>query len=422
MSAPLTLVAGRLGGAAVVGIALASAAPWRPAVLAEPLIVLGVGLFLLVFATVYAAMARRLPSAGALYTFAARGLGRPFGLSAAWLALTAYTVVQLGLYAVAGVAVAPLIDGPWWMAAGVAWAVVTLSGILRVEITAAVLALLVIGLLGLTVRYPGADWFTGLGPPALTDIPRPELGLALLTAALAFAGFETAAAYGEDLRRSAAPVAYPVLVVLVVVLAPPRVALPAWGVAAGALAGVVALHHTIVRYLVALGRERVFPRGLARLRLASLTQSVVAGLTLGACVLFDVDLSAGFITAGGLGVLVLLLGTSLAALLFLNRHPAGEGVWRRLLAPGVATVGFGTLGWLGYEHHRPLLIAGAVPVLVGLVHAGVLRQAGPVVYAGIGLGGRAIVVVPDPSTEPVVLPHPRVPGAHRPERVDRSLT
>ena len=90
------------------------------------------------------------------------------------------------------------------------------------------------------------------------------------------------------------------------------------------------------RYLFALGREQVCPRVLGRAarrtsapRAASLTQSVITGLALGAAVLAGVDAPggspAGLTALGGLGVLVLLLATSLAALLHLNRVPGGEG-------------------------------------------------------------------------------------------------
>jgi hypothetical protein len=41
-----------------------------------------------------------------------------------------------------------------------------------------------------------------------------------------------------------------------------------------------------------------------------------------------------------------------------------------------------------------------------------LRGARPVVYAGIGLGGTAVVVSPN-------VPQQRTPGAHRPERTHR---
>ena len=125
--------------------------------------------------------------------------------------------------------------------------------------------------------------------------------------------------------------------------------------------------------------------------------------------------------------MLLLTVTSLAALLFLNRNPNGEGLWQRLCAPVLATVGLGLLCWLAARDLPALLgvpvgrvwigpvVAGAA-VLAGAGHGLALRRRAPVVYAGLGLGGAAVVVTP---TLPV-LPHQRRPGAHRPERVNRE--
>jgi amino acid transporter len=208
----------------------------------------------------------------------------------------------------------------------------------------------------------------------------------------------------------------------------------------GMVAAMVALHHTIARYMFALGRDRVLPMRLGETaprtlapRAASLTQSLVVGLVIGGCAYLDLDpqthLARQLVVAGGIGVLVLLIAVSLAALLFLNRAPDGESAWRRFVAPGVATVAFGTLGYLAFIDFAELLgvrdgdpltwivlaAFGAV-VLFGLFYALILRTIRPIVYAGIGLGGTAVVVSPVPP------PTTRQPGAHRPERINRELT
>jgi hypothetical protein len=189
----------------------------------------------------------------------------------------------------------------------------------------------------------------------------------------------------------------------------------------GLLAATIALHQVIVRYLQALGRERVLP-----VTLAPFAQTVVAGAVLGGCAYAGVAPGRGLGVAGGLGILVLLTATALAALLFLNRNPNGDGVWCRLCAPVLSTVGLGVLCYLavldlpallGVPVHRVWLgpaVAGAA-VLAGAGYGIALRRLAPVVYAGIGLGGAAVVV--SPAATPV--PRPRNPGAHRPERVER---
>lgn len=519
MTPPRPPAAGRLGGAPVVLLALGVTVP--PAVVAgaRPLIFLGLGLLLLTFAAGYVTMARRMPHPAPLYCFVARGLGRPFGLGAAGLALLSYTTLQLALYGAVGAAAAPLLAGwfgitvSWWVVALCCWAVVAGCGLLRVSVAAWLVAVLVLAEIVVIIGYgaanvldPAGDGITwaALSPASLADLPRPVLGLLLVGGALAFVGFETTAAFSDQPRHPhrAAYLCVAAIAVLTaavgwaisvaagpgqlapadsggivpagpggIVSADPGQFLPggpggivpadpgqvvAWGGArgpelmfdlaaerlapwavtlgramlvVGLLAAMIALHLVITRYLSALGRERVLPPALGRGAAASLTQTVVLGAVLGACAYADVGLGRGVGVAGGLGILALLPVTSLAALLFLNRNPGGAGVWGRFLAPALSTVGLGVLGYLAARDLPALLgvpvgrvwvwpaAAGAV-VLLGIGYGLVLRRAAPVIYAGVGLGGVAVVV--SPVSLPI--PQPRNPGAHRPERINREVS
>jgi hypothetical protein len=155
---------------------------------------------------------------------------------------------------------------------------------------------------------------------------------------------------------------------------------------------------------------------------------VIGAVAIGAAYLSGVDapgvLARRLAAWGGLGVLILLLATSLSALLHLNRVPNGEGTWARFVAPILSTVSLGTLCYLAFRNLPALLsvrtadnliwiVPGALGAvaLVGVLHAWMLRGTRPAVYAGIGQGGVPIVVTPH-------IPRPRGPGAHRPERVD----
>ncbi|OJF14034.1 APC family permease [Couchioplanes caeruleus] len=476
---PPPVAARRLGGASVACFALAAATPLTvvtavvPGAYADsglpglPLLFAAVGIVLLLFMVGCTGMIRRLPGPGALYSFVARGLGRPAGVGAAWLALLSYNALQVGLYGVVGAAVAPLVGAPWWTVAAACWCVVALCGmLLRPSSTARLLAVPVCGGIVLIAGYAGANLlepgvggvaWAALHPGQLGEVSRPVLGLLLVVAAFTFVGFETTVAYAEDVRRprsATARAAVGSVLILTLLYAtaswamaaatgPGRIGAaaaargpelafdlaatrtPSWAVplgrvlvVAGLLAAMLALHHTVVRYLVALGRDRVLSAGLAAWRPASLTQSLTAGLIIGGCVLFDrpvVALGNRLAVGGGLGVLLLLAVTSLAALVFLNRHPDGEGIWRRFVAPGVSTVLLGALAYLAYLSFPELILAAAGTALLGALYGLVLRFARPVVYAGIGLGGAAVVVAP----AAVAVPRPRSPGAHRPERVNR---
>jgi amino acid transporter len=441
---------------------------------------------LAVFSVGYVAMACRSPHAAALSTFIARGLGRPAGVGSAWIALLSYNAVQISLYGLVGAAAEPMlrswfgIESPWWTVALACWLVVAVCGLARVEVVGGFLAVLVIaevavltGFAAADLFHPGAPGITAFRVTALTGGDRPVLGLLLVTAALAFIGFETFATYGEELRRprrALSRAAYGVVAVTTLLLvlaawtssiaAGPDAVTPAaaargpelifdlaaarlapWGVTlgrvlllTGLLAGLIALHHTIARYLFALGRERLVPSWLGRTsarsqapQAASLAQSVLAAVVLSLCGYFRLGPETGLFhrlgVGGAVGVLVLLLGASLAALLFLNRHPGRENLWCRFVAPALATVALGTLAVLAYRNLPALLgvaphdaLVRTVPVVfgaelvLGMLYAVVLRGARPVVYAGIGLGGTAVVVSPR-------VPLPRAPGAHRPGRV-----
>jgi amino acid transporter len=455
-----------------------------------PLVFLAVGLVLALFSIGYVAMARRAPNAGALYAVIARGLGRPAGLGSAWIALLSYNAIQISLYGLVGAAAAPLlrvwfgVSTPWWTVAGACWLVVAACGLIRVEIVGALLTLVMTAEIAVLAGYGAANLLkpvggpigtAGLDPAPLAGADRPVLGLLVVAAALGFIGFETTAVYGEEARgprRALAHAAYWVVAVTTLLYAvaawatsvavgPDRVVgssglrgtelifelagdrLAPWAVMlgralllTGLVAALVSLHHTIARYMFAMGRERVLPGFLGRTslrtsgpRAASLTQSLIAALVLAGCHAFDLDPStrvfARLSVGGASGVLVLLLLASVAALLFLNRNPNGESVWRRFVAPALASVGLGALVYLAFVNLPTLLGVSAdsplvrtVPtvfaaeLILGILYAVVLRGARPVVYAGIGLGGTAVVVPPN-------IPAQRAPGAHRPERIHR---
>ena len=150
----------RLGVPAVLFFVLAGVAPLTvaagvvPAAYATtgltgiPAAFVVVAVILALFATGYVAMTRWITNSGAFYAFIARGLGRPAGVAAALVALLAYSFLQVGLYGAFGPdaasqAAAHLgVHAAWWAWALGAWAVVTVLGLLRVDITGRVLGVL----------------------------------------------------------------------------------------------------------------------------------------------------------------------------------------------------------------------------------------------------------------------------------------
>jgi hypothetical protein len=102
-------------------------------------------------------------------------------------------------------------------------------------------------------------------------------------------------------------------------------------------------------------------------------------------------------------VLCLLAATSIAVIRFFAREPQGEGAWRRLVAPALATLALLAMVWAGLANYATLLgvPAGsteawalpssfAVAAVIGVLYGIWLRSARPNIYQGIGLGADAL--------------------------------
>ena len=137
-SAPLTVVAG--------GVTSNYAVTGLPGI---PLSFLVLGAVLLVFTVGYSAMSQHVHNAGAFYAYIARGLSKPLGVGAAWVALVAYNAMQIGIYGMFGFALSSFITGltgaepAWWACALGAWVVVAALGVNKVDLSAKVLGALV---------------------------------------------------------------------------------------------------------------------------------------------------------------------------------------------------------------------------------------------------------------------------------------
>jgi amino acid transporter len=316
-SAPLTAVAGGQAASFLVtgnkGI---------------PLLFVPLGIVMAVFAVGYAAMSRHVADAGAFYTYVTRGLGRIPGVAAAFMALVAYNAMQLGIYGLFGVATAAFaadklgitLDWYWWCFLGAA--VIALLGVLRIDLNARVLAVLLILEVVVVAIFdfailadPGPQGLSGAGfdPGNATGS---ALGAALVFSVASFVGFESAAIYSEeckDPKRTVARATFIAVGVIAVFYAlsswllsnavgPDTIVSPDglvdagfttpdgaapdpttvligsgterlgafWGDAAALLfatslfAALLSFHNAVARYGFALGREGVFPRAFGR--------------------------------------------------------------------------------------------------------------------------------------------------------------
>jgi len=375
-----------------------------------------VAVILALFATGYVAMTRWITNSGAFYNaFIARGLGRPVGVAAALVALLAYSFLQVGLYGAFGPnaaseAAAHLgVHASWWAWALGAWAVVTVLGLLRVDITGKVLGVLlsaeIIVILaetagGLAHPAGGQLSFATLSPADLTSAGFGTFGVLAVVAVLGFVGFEQAPVLAEEARnaRRTIPVAtYLALGMIAVVYAGASWAMAAhagqgrvvsaaaaqgpgllFGLGGSALsqaaqwlfltslfAAALAFHNCVWRYIYALGRENVLPAALGRTggnnipKAASLAQSATGLAVITAYALAGwqpmTQLFFWLGTTGGFGILILLALTSVAVVVFFARDPRGETAWTRLIAPALAAVLLAGIIVLAVLHYGTLL-------------------------------------------------------------------
>jgi amino acid transporter len=367
------------------------------------------------FATGYMAMSRHITNAGACYAFIAAGLGRVPGTAAALVALLSYSFLQVALYgafgpAAAGQAAANLgLHAPWWAWALGAWTVITVLGLLRVDIAGKLLgALTAVEIIviaaeaasGLASPAGGHLSFATLTPSALTSAGFGTFGVLAVVAVLGFTGFEQAPVLAEEAkhpRRTIPATTYTALGMIAIVYAGSAWAMAAhvgdrhivaaataqgpgllFGLGGAALGRVaqwlfltslftamLAFHNTVWRYAFALGREGVLPGALSRTgannipKTASLAQSATGLAIIGGYALAGANPMQGLFfdlgTTGGFGVLLLLALTAIAIIAFFARDPRGETAWSRLTAPALSASLLACIAILAVMHYATLL-------------------------------------------------------------------
>ncbi|EEP74431.1 amino acid permease [Micromonospora sp. ATCC 39149] len=428
-AAPLTVVAGVVTtGYAVTGVT------------GMPLAFLVVGAVLALFSVGYVAMARRVKYAGSFYAYVSRGLGRPAGVGAAWVALLAYNALQVGLYGAIGAAATPVLERllgvapAWWVVALVAWALVAVLGLLRVDVNGMVLAVLLVAEIAVILVFDlgqlshpagGSVNLAAFSPDSLLV---PGAGALLVLAMTGFVGFESSVVFSEESKdpRRTVPMATYLSVAIIaglyalsswamtVAVGPERISARAgeqsveliFNLAAAHLgdtaltigqvlfmtsvpAAMISLHNTTARYAFALGRERVLPAAFGQTsprtgspRVASLAQSVLGlvVIVLYAVIGWDPVLQLFYYAAcgGGFGVLLLIATTSIAVMAYFARTRAQESLWRRLIAPGLAAVALVAIITVAVDNFA---------ILLGVAPDSVLRWAVPAAYPVAALVG-----------------------------------
>ncbi len=278
---------------------------------------------LTIFSIGYVAMARHITTAGAFYGFVSHGIGRPVGMAAGLLMLTAYMSMEAALVGIFSAFADSTfnsqlgIDLPWLVFAA---AMLILNAILAyfdINVAAKVLAVLLLTEISILAITAFGVLFSGGGPDGIplspinpanafsgNGVAEPVIGLGLLMAFWSWVGFESTAIYGEESRNPKKIVPRATLIAVIgigvfytfiswmtisgnglaqsvavasgddpfqLLFGPTREFIGGWAVTTfewllitGSFACGFAIHNSAARYLYALGREGILPRSLGR--------------------------------------------------------------------------------------------------------------------------------------------------------------
>ena len=364
-----------------------------------PVAFLLAGVVLLLFSVGFSFIAHRLVRAGAFYAYIAEGLGKPFGVGAAYCAVIAYSVFAFGLAVACG-----YFDGQVFEAMGlkVGWVICAVLSILltgwlnyrSMDVSSKLLGVIIVvesailAIFDISVIMAKGWAALPLASFALHHWMVPGLGVSLMTAFACFVGFESAALYGKESANPKRSI--PLATYISVLLIGGFYLFTAW-IAVGAigtentksialahggtlmldliiryegqiaadiaglllctsiLATYIAIHAAAARYIHALADEGLFPRILARFdevkkvpRGATFWLSVVTLICLGAIMSSQANpylsVIPVLIGTGTLGIIALQAMASIAILfyVFIHRHEAG---YVTLVASCLAAIG-----------------------------------------------------------------------------------
>ncbi|MRH88450.1 amino acid permease [Nocardia sp. SYP-A9097] len=406
---PGQLRSNTLGTGGIVFLVLAAVAPLTGMVVIAGLgIALGNGggmpasfliaaVVLLLFGIGYAQMSKYVSNVGGFYVYITQALGRPLGLSGAFIALAGYNCFVAGAVGTSGALTSGVLnnvfhlDLPWefWSAVSV-FAVLLLSR-RGLDVSAKVLATSLVLEVGILVIFDGAVLVqSGYSLDAFSPsvVFSGSIGLGLLFAATCFIGFEATALFSEEARdphRSIPRSTYIAVVAIGVFAALTSLALvSAIGVhdaqsialdhlSAGDLllatsqdtmgtfltqimevllvvslfAALLALHNSASRYIFALSRSGVLPRALARTtngtpRNASAAQLAFASLVTAIFAVLGLDpisfLTSSMTGFGTLAILCLQAMASVAVVVFFRRRHDRRW-WSTFVAPALGGLG-----------------------------------------------------------------------------------
>lgn len=384
-------------GAACAVIPLVFALSGNPT---APLYFIGAAAVLGVFAVGFTLMSRHVRNAGAFYSYVQAGLGKVAGAGTASLALASYVVLLIALYALLGASAAAALDQylgvevAWWLCSFAFLAIISLLGYRDIEVSAKVLGValvleaLVVLVVDLAVLLRGGNDGISAEPLNPSHLLDGAPGLGLMFAFFAFVGFEATAVFRSEAKDPERTIPRATYVAIAIIgslyaftsfamangLGADQAATAAGADPASVMQGLaqryagsfvedavilllvtsvfaccLSFHNVVSRYQFNLANGRVLPAALGEVhpthRAPSRSSVVVTGLS---ATILAVLTAAGLEPvleiytwlsgAATLGILLLMLLTSVAVVAFHQRGNGSDPLWNSVIAPILAFV------------------------------------------------------------------------------------
>jgi amino acid transporter len=345
---------------------------------------------------------------------------------------------------------------PWWLYAIVAIGIVSFVGYRHIDLSAKVLGVALVLEITIVVImdisifvHGGADGISGTSftPAAIGSGP---IGVAILFALTGFIGFEATAVFRDEARNPQKTI--PRATYLAVIIIGLFYAISCWAlveaagpshavaVAQKTLSGganmmldtanayigivlrdvmqvllvsslfacVLSFHNVVARYQFVLARKHLLPQALGRVHpknhspaTSSVVQTITAFVLVMIFALFGLDPLVGvFGSMAGVstvGMVILMLLTSIAVLVFFVRQPAtgAPRIWRTRIAPALSVLGLAGSFWLVVSNFT-LVTGGSVGVsiVLGLIPV-VALIAGLFIRSRVGDNTAAAAISPN---------------------------
>src|SRR6476620_8899077 len=391
---------GVIGGVVPLGIAAGNGAGFPATFVVSTVI-------LLFFAVGFTALTPYVEEAGAFFSYVRTALGFPAGIGIAFVALVSYVAIEAGVYGLLGPAggvIVELFGGPalpWWVFAAVAFSVTTFVGYRNIELSSRVLAILlsaeiaIVVVLDAVIVFQGGDHGLSSGIVTPSAIFSGSLGIGLLFALISYVGFEATAIFRDEAKTPERTISGATFLAdtaqrYIGVVGTDLITVLYF---TSLFACILSFHNVASRYIFALSQRHVLPESLSRPHdrhgsphQASLWISGVVAVSIIAAVVFKLDPAAQFYTrfagATTVGIVVLLIATSVAVLVYFARDRRGYSQWRVRIAPALGLLGL-TVGLVLIVANLEDLVGGST--ILGWAIVGLLVVA---FIAGVVVGKR----------------------------------